>query len=753
MFLASAAAALTSASAGVAGAIGAGLTGLGTFLSSGFGSLLLSVGGAAINYLLNKPEKPKTTSARVNVRIGEPERWLHFGRSRVAGAAMFGEYDNINKAFWIIIVHGDSELMNTVSVLGDEIPLEIEDNMVTGPKEFTRTLKASGSSLYRIWTTTFKPDDPVPPFPVTSLTPDIQDFQDYFPEWTEDHKLAGTTFSVIRVRNLPADDRYKCYTWRGIFGLGEPTFSIVGDWGRIYDPRPGALNYTGGTGQDINDQNTWISSRNPALIWAAFRTHPYGMNKSMDSINWEKVAEQADICDEDVLDKNGNTHKRYICGISIPDSKERGDAEQEILMTADAIIMHDSAGLAYPMVGKWYEPTLELSANRDIFTMSSREAEDGESETDGVIVKYIDQDFGWIEQPCAAWKNPLYYVDGKIPKYLTVEILGCQDHNQAVRLAKAIGLRSQSAYRLAPTIGLRGLMMRKERILNLVYDSHFSGYQEIVTPVELDESGQMTAAGLVPIDADRWTLLFGEEGDKPAPVVSITDDDTLPDAGGVTISAVPVEGSGGSTVRLEATFDAPTREDFRYEFQYRKQGTTAWRIMIVNMDELLAYSDTVENTAIYEVQYRTVAVSGRAGEWKSPPVEVAAIADPTPTSPPTELDVTVDSHGIATISFRAPNSANVHSIHVWRALATDSFVMATDISGEIGTAPNALGSYIDNSPVPGPASYKYWATAHNGSDLASSEAGPVTITAGHANRVTSAGDRRVTTSGDVRITL
>lgn len=698
---------------GSIGIINAGFA-AGAFLASGFGSLLLSVGLSAAQYLMaSRQRSPAMEAARVNVRVPEAERWWHAGVSRAGGSAQFGEYD-ANGNFWYIVVHGDSELMGVAKRYFDDREITVDEDGWVTTREFCLQRKnviGGGYSLipyFWIWTSTFTPDDPVPP--ATSF------FKSSFTQWTNDHKLAGTTYTVVFCRNIKIEDRHKIYRWRGPFGLGEPAVSIAGCWDRCFDPRDPT--------QNIGNQNTWKFSRNAALIWARFRTHPYGRNKPMSSVNWEKVAEQADICDQEVVGIDG-TQPRYRCGISIPESKERAVGEAEILLTADAMILHDSEGKAYPKVGYYEAPTLTLTRNRDIMAMASREATDGEMETDGVIVRYIEPRFGYQPQPSAPWVNPIYYKEGTTPRYLTVDILACQNHNQAMRLAKAIGLRSQSSHRLAPTVGLRGLRARQERIIDLQYDPTFAGDYEIATPVEVDENGIFTAFGCVPVDANRWTLLPGEE--RSMPVIA----DPLPGAGdpvmptGVVIYAAPVSGSGGASVRIEGTFDVSPREDHRYEFEYQLQGQAEWRPMVVRMDEQLTYSDTVPNGQTHKVRWRTVSSAGEETDWLDPPQEVLAVADTTPPGPVVGVSAT-GGIGSVEIEWTAPNSGNYYATRIYGS-TTNDIGSAVLVGVEFG-APNAVDDIEISSLSAG--TYWFWLVAVNGSGISATEVptGAVTVT-------------------------
>lgn len=700
---------------GSIGIINAGFA-AGAFLASGFGSLLLSAGLSAVQYLMaasRRPQAPTMEAARVNVRVPEAERWWHAGISRAGGSAQFGEYD-ANGNFWYIVVHGDAELMGIEKRFFDDREITIDSDGWVTTDEFCLTsgndpYEGSGTKVpyFRVFTTTFTPSNPVPPA--------ISAFTSAFPQWTADHKLAGTTFSAIMCKSIALEHRHKIYRWRGPFGLGEPAFSIAGRWDRAFDPRDPT--------QSSSSPSTWKFTRNSALIWARFRTHPYGRNKPMDSINWEKVAEQADICDQTVVGIQGS-QPRYQCGISVPESKERAMAEAEILLSADAMIMHDGQGKAYPKVGYYEAPALTLTRSRDIMAMASREATDGEMETDGVIVRYIDAAFGYQPQPSAPWMNPIYYKEGTTPRYLTVDVLACQNHNQAMRLAKAIGLRSQSSHRLAPTVGLRGLRARQERIIDLQYDESFAGDYEIATPVEVDENGIFTSFGCVPVDPNRWTLLEGEEQSKPVMA------DPLPSAGdpvlptGVVVYAAPVSGSGGSSVRIEATFNASPRPDHRYEFEYQLQGESEWRPMVVRMDDHLTYSDTVPNGQTHKVRWRTVASSGRATGWLDPPQNIVAIADTTPPGSVVGVSATGGT-GSVEIEWASPNSGNYYATRIYGA-TTNDFGSAVLIAVEFG-APNTFDQ-IEITGL-GAGTYYFFLVAINGSGIAATEVptGAITV--------------------------
>lgn len=583
-----------------------GLTAIGSFIGGPIGAFI----GAAIGGLISAgiqslfaTKAPPMDAGKVNVKIGEPERWLNAGMARSGGGAMFGEFDSQGR-FWYITVHSDEILHAPYSYYLDDQPVTLGSDGYVAQKEFRlktnkdkdpATTDGEGKGYVRIWTTTYSETNPTPAR-ISALDTALPS------KWTSDHRLVGTTFSVVCMDALPVEHRYKIYRWRGVFGLGEPGLSVLGEWANAYDPRDET--------QTLGNRSTYKPTRNAELIWAWFRTHPFGRNKAESSINWERVAEQADICDQDVVGIEG-TQKRYEAGVSIVDSKRRADAEKEILLSCDGQIVFDEDGKSWVRVGHWYDPVLSFSRNRDIMTMSSVEAQDGESETQGVIVKYTEPDANYTSQPSAAWLNPLYYDPLTTPKFLTVDILSCQNHNQAMRLAKGIGMRSQPRHKIAPMVNLRGLQARHERIVEIRYDNTFDGIYEIAAPVELDASGIFTGFGAVPITPARWTLLPGEE--QPKPVVDGSD-------GTVSYPAITGENVYLSSGTIRIDFPALPRDDATYVAEYILTDSITgsendpWMQMTVN--QTTATSGLLIDGADYTVRYRYVTSAGRGPGWE-----------------------------------------------------------------------------------------------------------------------------------------
>lgn len=688
--------------------------GVSQFLGAAIGAVVLAAGLTAIQAIIGgRRQAPDMDAGKVNVRIAEPPRWICAGQARQGGGVLFAEFAP-NGDLWYLVVHSDSILTGPPSYFLDDTPVTLDAQNYVRQPEFRLIDKETaasdifggksvwdpatemdeGSGYVQIWTTTYSETDPTPPR-ITALDA-------AFPsQWTADHRLVGTTFSVVRVCALELEHRHKIFRWRGPLSMGEPAVSIVGDWSNMYDPRDPT--------QTLGDRSTYKPSRNAALVWAWFRTHPYGRNKPESSINWDRIAEQADICDQSVVGLQG-TQPRYQCGASIVDSKRRVDAEIEIMLTMDGQIVFDEDGRTWCRAGYWETPTLSFSRNRDIMAMSTVEAQDGESETHGVIVRYMDPDANYTVQPSAAWINPIYYDPLTSPNFLVVDILGCHNHNQAMRLAKGIGMRSQPLHKIGPTINLRGLRARQERIVNINYDNTFSGDYEIAVPVELDGAGVFTGFGAVPIDENRWTLLPGEEIPKPV-VDGSTAGEAYPPIVGETVAVVD------NAIQID--FPAKPRPDASYVAEYIRTSEITgsendpWIPMAININT--ATSGPISEGVSYTVRYRYVTGSGRGPAW-----EYAVVTPPVSISPPISI-AAEDGVGEVTIQWRNSTDARAIKAIIWRNTTTD-FGTATDISGDITSA--GLGVLQNYTDTVSPGTYYYWVAAYDAGGQSSTATGP-----------------------------
>jgi hypothetical protein len=566
----------------------------------------------------NTPKAPSVADARVNVRLETADRWQLGGTIAAGGAVgVFAEFDNSGR-LWYIVAHGDAELTGNPSYLLDDIPVTLSD----GTDGFTAGDVLTNEFCLEdgVWSQYEGTGTKYPVYRIYTVTPDANDaygalpsaFTSAFTSLPADFRLAGVCYTIVRCKSVKPEHRYTAFHWRGALGLGEPSVVLVGNFGRMYDPRE--------PGHDVNDQSTWTATDgNAAIVAANFRIAKYGRNRPVTEVAWDQVAIQADICDQTVLDLNGVSTPLYRAAYAFPDSKPRSECEREILAAADAISCYDDAGKWYPKVGYYAAPTLEISANRDVLSMQTQITDDGETAVDGVVVYYLDPSLNYTRQPCAPWTNPEWFDAAAIPNYHYDDILTCTSHNQAVRLAKAIGLRIAAAKRASLITTIKGVLATNERAVDLDIDSDFSGPFEIVSRVEQDPSGMACSFAVVPMPTDKWYLNPGEEGEPPVatPALGLTKTDpNLPSA----LTSVATSGGAGT-----ATIYFTTANDFN-QFSvtiWRGATTTFSAATLVETVAVLAnvstfYTETGLSAGTYYYWVRPQNRAANAGPTSGP---------------------------------------------------------------------------------------------------------------------------------------
>lgn len=660
----------------------------------GIGTIAITLGSALLsNALFGK--RIDYGKQKVNVRQDDSTRWICAGPVLQGGTAVFADHDAEGN-LWVVIVHCDSLLAGAPQYYLDNILVTVDPttNFVT-----TADFQDDGPR-WKLWTHTYTEGNPIPSG-ATELAA-------AFPgQWdVTSHMLVGTTYSVLWGKAVKLKNRYKVYKWRGAIGLGEPNIAIFGNWSNMYDPRDPT--------QVLGDRTTYKPSRNSALMWAWWRTHPYGRAKPESEINWDRIAEQADFCDETVVGIE-STQKRYECAIAAQDNVDRVSIEANILLSCDGQLVFDDDGKTWVRVGKYEVPTLTLGRRRDIITMQSLVAQDGESQTQGVVVRYMDHNAAFSIQPSAAWYNPNYYVPGKGNTFLYVDVPTCFNHNQAMRLAKSIGMRSQPLHKIAPVVGLRGIRAMQERIIEIQYDNEFAGDYEIISPVDVDESGFFCSLNVVPMDQNRFDLMPGEE--KPRP-----NSNSSSGGGSLSLpSGVTIAYNNG---RIEARFDTPLRDDVTYEFQWIAQSdytgatTDRWSDMTTDMDALFAYSGAVNQSQGQYIRWRTVTSGGSSTAWYDPPYSLGAVV--TPLTPSTGLTVTGDV-GSANIAWQNPQDVRFNRSDTYRGTTAtfgDASVVFADYAGGVGQPQDVTDTIA-------PGTYYYWNVAKGAGGLTATPQGPV----------------------------
>lgn len=152
-----------------------------------------------------------------------------------------------------------------------------------------------------------------------------------FTNLSSDFRQRGIATATFKFKY--GNDRTDFEAMWGQVGIPSPAIDV--DGAAVYDPRDPT--------QDPDDEDTWLFSRNAALIQADWLRQPYGVNFPADRIDYDKVAEAANFDDETIVNDDGTSMKRHtIDGVVTLNQKPR--EVMEAMLTANRGFLVQSAG-------------------------------------------------------------------------------------------------------------------------------------------------------------------------------------------------------------------------------------------------------------------------------------------------------------------------------------------------------------------------------------------------------------------------
>jgi hypothetical protein len=165
-------------------------------------------------------------------------------------------------------------------------------------------------------------------------------------EWTTDHRGRGVAYAAIQ-HDLD-EEVYKS-------GRPEVMFRVFGKL--CYDPRLDA-----NPGDDPTNPSFIAYTNNPALCLADYITDDdLGLGDDPARIDWDMVADAADICDELVDVPTGATQKRYTCNTGLLSTTPYENNIEALTASMLGSCLY-SGGMWRIRAGAWEVPTFEITA-------------------------------------------------------------------------------------------------------------------------------------------------------------------------------------------------------------------------------------------------------------------------------------------------------------------------------------------------------------------------------------------------------
>lgn len=172
-------------------------------------------------------------------------------------------------------------------------------------------------------------------------------------QWTANHRGQGVAYLAMTFKY---DDE--------VYRTGRPETTILVQGKRVYDPRLDSTRLGGSGSQRVTDPATYAYSNNPALCLADYLISTrLGLGEDVERIDWQLVAEAADICDETVtVPSPTNTQKRYTCNVVLT-ATDRFEDNIEALAQAMAGVCYYSGGLWRMYAGAWQTPSFTIGVD------------------------------------------------------------------------------------------------------------------------------------------------------------------------------------------------------------------------------------------------------------------------------------------------------------------------------------------------------------------------------------------------------
>lgn len=686
-------------------------------VSASVASVAANVGFAVLSIGLSllfapKIEKPENIG-RIPFRQSVPNRTRIIGKRRTAGSFLLHHAHPSGIFFGIsALCEGEVKEFTRFYLHDDVVALQEDGHTITYPPGGGRY----GDDKVSVYTKVGLPTETAFSEAVTALSP----------LWTNDHRGDGIAQALLVCADAGLDDQAKRYP----FGL--PVLSVELIATKVLDPRD--------LDQEWDDPSTWSfdGNDNPILQAVWLLTAPIeegGMGLSFEECILpviDKIAEQADVCDEPVALKEGGTEKRYICGSQYLLSDARTEALNAILGTCDGFCAENDDGTYTIKAGKWDSEDFEVVIeDRHVISYKVTDGVPDEDALTGVIVKYnsLPHEHTTVDAP--VWPRDAYQ-GGDDRRVRTIEVTFCPSGTQAQRLSKRVAIYEMAQLRGTLVLNMYGVLLRNRRgaTLQITDDARLADVKIKITRCEYNLLAGTCEVDFVvfdPVECDAWNAAT-EEG----PLQPVID---LGDGGGFTtptsLNAVASEIDGNIFVEISFNPGSIASNNTNYRYRYRIADAGGglpgnWITGTVNGRDVERQSATqwivtISSVPEAELEFQLQAYQHDRSEWSA--TATVDTSDPGPARVQ-NLAATNDGRDVD-LTWDSPDSANFDHAKVYRVVVGGGFPLS-DLIAEVSGSPDSPMSYTDT--VPGGGTWDYYITAETSADVASLPTGPETVT-------------------------
>lgn len=348
-----------------------------------------------------------------------------------------------------------------------------------------------------------------------------------------DHRGDGLASVMVSCASVAAD------VYQTVYPQQMPVHSAVIDGALLYDPR---------------DETTAFST-NLALMRLFHLTHASGLKLSLDDLHLPDWENAADVCDEDVTNRQDETESRYHGGLWYRFENSPVDVGRTIDQAAELVLYETAEGKVGVHAGAFVTPDVRLTED-DIYSVVFDANRRKASNVIAVRGRYTDPDKLYNTVDAAIVGDPYPGDDSERTK--TVDNVAVQSHNHIQRLQTLAKIRAN-----APRV----------RVLCDYEPAKLVPYRRFVKvhyPPKLDEAiveitgrPKLSLRNLtyefegIVVPATLYAFVAAtDEGEPPATILELTKDGIpVPEGFDVTIETETLVGGGSAAYGL-ATWDA-----------------------------------------------------------------------------------------------------------------------------------------------------------------------------------------------------
>lgn len=656
-----------------------------TYAGLAFGAQALS------SAFVDKPKVPKPDDGSYNLKQSVPSLAYVLGTTKKGGDYVFLE-EKGGTAYHIIVWAGHRISGFVQHYLHDEKVTLNGSGVVTDPAHFGGQV----TILTRLG--------------LAAETAYSQVVSAFSTIWNNNCRGDGLASVMMRVNTVDQED------YLDTFPNQMPEHSAVGNGALLYDPRKDSTQ--GGSGSHrFDNPDTWEFSKNIALMRLWHLCHPVGGKMSYENMHLPDWQNAADVCDENITNRDGGTEHRYHGGFWFRASNDPIEVGRSMDEAAEMVVYERADGKIGVHAGEYVTPDITLDAE-SIYRIRVDKNKRRSATVLGVRGRYVNTAKDYVTEDAAIYGDPYGDIDDATERTKTFENALIQSHNHCQRKQKLIYTRANarkvSIVADYTADGARSVPYR--RFVTVHYPSRglTNATVEITSSVSIDlRNMQISFSGII-VSSDLYAFNAATEEGAPGESVEPLPNDGVPTPTNFVPTIQNEVVSGGSTAAyILGTWDFYA-DTLTYELEYeRTSGSTGAQSAFSNASDTQVRTGYLVDGEEYQARLRAWGGGTRSG-WTDYAL-LTATADPVAPGVVTAVSVTPGA-GEAEFNWTSPNSANYFACRIYIS-TVDDIGTATLAATEYGP-PSAVDLRTVTSLAAG--TYYGWLRSINASGVAAS---------------------------------